>query len=865
MEFENYISHPGGIHEEDVLLMDHLRAVALLMKSDIPERKKTAADSKYKKLGEIIGLTHDVAKVTSWVQRHLRGENVNNSRYRYHSLPGAFVTQYCVGLHDMGQRDAVLASSVVAHHHNRSCPPDPNKSKNKYANDECDVEHRYDVVVDQFEDIANSDRGRSVANEVMNRATPDNLTPCWEEFLDWFDVDDVRRSLAVELGQDNLSRKQYADTLQLWTSLKFADQMTASLDSEDVKELSERADESEVRISEYLQSRYDSNKKEENRITRQSLERYIETELPAGEGIERSLNKLRNEARQEAVSNVEALIDSECSVGQITLPTGFGKTYAGLATALKVSEREGGNVVYVLPYTSILDQTADNITEVFDVDPRGSEFTLHHHLSETFSDLGQEKEEADIGRSLGELHAESWRSQLTLTTTVQLFESLAAPTGRQATKLPSLQNSAIVIDEPQSIPERWWKIVNELIRISVEKYDSTVILMTATQPKLVEYVDTDIETESLVGKDGKYVDFLEENPRVEYVVDESVKEHTTSMGYREAAVRITDNESSDTLSICNTRASAQSLHQEIESVLVETSETPVRVGRVLNELVRESGELPTVDDLRSKLYDRIENTGNTILAYLSGDIRPDDRQLIIDSLYKETDGTETLLNSDIQVHLVSTSVVEAGVDFSFDRVYRDVAPIPSIVQAGGRCNRSFNGGTGTVLIWELDAPPEKELLPSQIIYGGFDDKPPLLHTTKSIISSESTITEDEMVGSVVESFYSVLNKRYDVGSDKLVRLVELCRMEELSQERMIQDIEEYSDIVICSTEEERYAGGMAGDEVVSESDLVSNVGSHISAKAPEGTESVTIGNSDYYLIDASSDLYDPVFGLTIPE
>jgi len=875
IEFERYISHPAeGQDEDPVLLTDHLRAVSHILQSEVAENATTEQGAELQTLAKVTGLTHDIAKATTWAQRHLRGIPLDCSEeYRYHGFPSALVALYCAETYEtIDRRDAVLAALVVAHHHKRRAPPDPTHSKQTYTSDKPSVYNRYQVVESQLGNIGRCAGAEDVANEILDQAVAPGHSTSWGEFLNWYSREHAMDTLAQALTSRARGPRYYDDLVRLWSVLKYADQLAASIGT-DFPDWSESSDATSESVWTAIQDPEQTSTPESARnpeLTAETLERFIREELPEETGIKRRLNALRNQAREQAVENTAGLVEMQNAVGLITLPTGFGKTFTGLAAGLRACEMTGGNLVYALPYTSILDQTASEIQRIFDVSVTDPLFTLHHHLSTTFSNLGERYTDADIGRSVGALHAESWRSKLTLTTTVQLFESLAAPTGRQATKLPAIQDAIIILDEPQAIPERWWTIVVDLIRMLATEYDATVILMTATQPRLIEYGTDQLNSTTLVGDSREYVDFLDRNPRVEYIVDESVGNETQPIDYQTAADRLVASTASgtDALAICNTRDSARELHTRTEGTLTAPEQgSVVKIGEVLNREVRETDSSPSVEKLRRLVVSEATNEtkeSDTILAYLSGDIRPDDRQLIIDTLYDEDGGSESLLASKHQVVLISTSVVEAGVDISFDEVYRDIAPIPNIVQSGGRCNRSFGGSMGRVTIWTLAAPPDSDQCPSHVIHGSRgSENLPLLYATEAILTTEGSerISEGKMVGEIVDQFYRHINTQYDPGSDVLAEYVRDCRTNELAGERMIEEIADYEDIIICSTAAERRAGGMCESTAISEDILLGRSGTHVSAQPPAQARTIDIGNSEYYLVDAQSEHYDPVFGL----
>ena len=862
MTFEQYISHPAKTDDGEPTLLigeggrsdddGHLRTVADRMMEAC--RGQTLADgTPAEPIAEVIGLTHDFAKLTCWAQKHLRDEPFQHSdEYRYHAFPSALVTQYCLQkcCDDDGGYAAEVATLVVAGHHDTQSPPDPSKISETYGRDNNVVQTTYERVDEKFNDI--NDNVPERADLIIRAAT--NGAGSWEDFYEWHDdrsepIDGLHDHLLyfAEMGTGSPRDGYYADVVQLWTALKFADQTAASgLEDDDLNgTLPDRGD----------------------------LCKHV-ADLDDREGILADLNHFRDRARKSATRNVEGLIESD-DVGLITLPTGFGKTYAGLSAGLRAADINDSRLVYVLPYTSILDQTASEIQSVFGVSPYSKTFTLHHHLSNTYTGLGDHYTDADIGRSPGALHAESWLSGLTLTTTVQLFESLAAPTARQATRVPSLRESVVVIDEPQAIPEDWWQIVPVLVELLVDTYDATVILMTATQPGLVKYGSDELITRELTDDTDQYTDFLADHPRVTYRLHDTVRtvlgDEYATLDYPTAGARMAEvvGDGQDALAVCNTRASAEELYRCVTPMAGMGANGPVELGRLLHDYVDETGELPSPVGLRRLALDAVaEQDADTVYAFLSGDVRPDDRKLLIDALYDDDDAgddddPDPLLDGDESVVLVSTSVVEAGVDVSFDTVFRDYAPIPNIVQSGGRCNRSFGGEIGDVVVWRLAEPEDGNAIPSLVIHGGDGGEAlPLLRETGHVLrryAEDGSIDESTMVSDTVGEFYESLFKReLDPGNKRLADAVASASMSELEGEHMIDEIEDYEDAITCLTDEER--DDLLVDDLDAE-DIGVHPGAQVNTDPDAWTSEVTVGNSRYLLVDARDVSYHPVFGV----
>ena len=867
MTFEQYISHPaktddgkptlligeGGRFDDD----GHLRTVADRMIEAC--RGQTLADrTSAEPVTEVVGLTHDFAKLTRWAQKHLRDQPFQHSdEYRFHAFSSALVTLYCLleCRDEVDDYAAEVATLVVAGHHDTQSPPEPSKLAENYGRattedqPTAEVRETYERVNEQFENIGDEVPER--ANRIIHAATDGEGS--WDDFREWHDgrtepADSLHDHLMyfARTGNGGTRDGYYGDVVRLWTALKLADQTAASgLEDEDIGG---------------------------TLPDRDALDQHVD-DLDEGEGVLADLNCLRDRARRDATENVEGLVKSD-DVGLITLPTGFGKTYAGLSAGLRAADINDSRLVYLLPYTSILDQTASEIQSVFGVSPYSKAFTLHHHLSNTYTGLGDHYTDADIGRSPGALHAESWLSGLTLTTTVQLFESLAAPTARQATRVPSLRESVVVIDEPQAIPEDWWQIVPTLVELLVDTYDATMILMTATQPGLIKYGSDELTTRELTDNTDQYTDFLADHPRVTYRLHDTVRtdrgDEYATLDYPTAGGRMSEaaGDGRDVLAVCNTRASAEELYQYVTPMAGVEENHSVELGRLLHGYVAEVGELPSPVDFRRLALDAVaEQDADTVYAFLSGDVRPDDRKLLIDALYDDETGDEDdpapLLDGDESVVLVSTSVVEAGVDVSFDTVFRDYAPIPNIVQSGGRCNRSFGGETGDVVVWRLAEPEDGNAIPSLVIHGGDGgDALPLLRETGHVLrrhAEDGCIDESTMVSDTVGEFYeSLFDGELEPGDERLAKAVSSASMSELEGEHMIEEIEDYEDVVACLTDGER-ADLLGGD--LHAGDIGRHPGAQVNTD-PEGWEKkVTIGNSRYLLVDARGASYHPVFGV----
>ncbi|MFC6764785.1 CRISPR-associated endonuclease Cas3'' [Natrinema soli] len=768
------ISHPAEAGNEATLLLDHLNEVAGRAESVVSADATTIGGDPLTEMTATVARCHDFGKATTWFQEYVVDKR-DTSKRTNHSLFGAYLGYYVLDRLSYDSEDCLAAFVALAKHHGR-LPDVENYVENvaHFDNTSEASNERQQVVIEQVGNV--DDHRRTFARLFVADVTGGNGS--WDEFAEEIDDEDdslfdtVHEHVSMfGFGADRSapSDEFYELLLQLWSGLILADKtVAAGIEDDDLD-----ASEPDARtLSEYI------------------------ADL-GGDADEDSqadaLDTLRDEARDDVLDGVEQFRDSDTSVATLTLPTGMGKTLTGLSAALAL-RNEGERVVYALPFTSVIDQVADELTDVFDTDARDDLLTIHHHLAETVTKLGDPADDPDKHARLAEMVAESWRSGMTLTTFVQLFESLVGPSNTQSMKLPALYDSVIVLDEPQALPMKWWKLVRRITTILTEEYDATIVAMTATQP-----VTNDGETTSqalfdeafeLVDDVDRYFDHFE---RVEYDIHGSVlafDDTDASVDYETAGRTILDETigTESALAICNTIDSAT----ELTDVIGER-EAVVDVGRCLELELDEDGS--DVD----ALVERVETTlgsNERALVHLSTRLRPRDRLVLIEA-------TKRLTERDVPLVAVSTQLIEAGVDISFDRVYRDIAPIDSVVQAAGRCNRSFERDCGTVTLWWLTPPAGTTKTPAQAVYDseGVSTISLTSRTLDAIGANDGTVAERTMTREAVQHYYGLVAGR-NPGSPQYVEWVDEANGAELGALSLIGQRESV-DVVVCRTDADR--------------------------------------------------------------
>lgn len=304
----------------------------------------------------------------------------------------------------------------------------------------------------------------------------------------------------------------------------------------------------------------------------------------------------------------------------LTVPTGGGKTVSSLAFALTHAVRHDmKRVVYVIPYTSIIEQNAKVFAEIL-----GPENVLEHHSQTELADEKGDSETLEARRR--RLACENWDAPVIVTTAVQFFESLYAAKTSRCRKLHNLAGSVVIFDEAQTLPVPFLKPCVSAIGELVRHYGVTAVLCTATQPelgRLFNELAPELSIREIAPEPDELFEFFR---RVSF-------QREGQLSNEELAARLTETE--QVLCIVNTRKRAREIFQ----------------------LLPEEGRF-----------------------HLSTLMTPQDRKRVLDAVRER-------LKERKPCRVVSTSLVEAGVDVDFPAVWREVAGLDSILQAAGRCNR----------------------------------------------------------------------------------------------------------------------------------------------------------------------------------
>jgi CRISPR-associated endonuclease/helicase Cas3/CRISPR-associated endonuclease Cas3-HD len=776
-------SHPPADGKAGVSLVDHLDDVASRVEHVVPPGATTPHGESLRAVVETLAYVHDLGKATSYFQDYLDIDRTpENELLRYHAPLGSFAAYYALNARGFATETCLAGFVGVAKHHGSL----PNVTEYVFerthrrdgvtSGEQNSRERRQTAIVRQINDI--NEGNTAVAREIVQLASARNGS--WDEFRNEFLdlLGDIEATVATSGSvpgprEDPLSESCYGLVLQCYSSLVLADKTSAAGGPNDEGVYAP----------------------EHPSIDR--LERYVtEIELsvsrdPTGSRDER-LNHHRSRARDAVLESIPEFDKCDQNIATLTLPTGMGKTLSGLSAALAIRDRtEGERIVYALPFTSVIDQVVDELKDVYQTDATGRLLTAHHHLAETTIQDFDHDEDADLSDDVAAMLAESWRAGLTVTTFVQLFESLAGPTNRQSMKISALRNAVVILDEPQSLPLDWWKLVSRLVKMLTDQYGATVIAMTATQPRLFDEAFDFDEAFELVDDPDEYFEAVQ---RVSYELDPSTESYITDQSepksYDDAADVLEDTIESgfSTLAICNTIDSARELTHRVDS------SGTLDVGSLYEAELQNRERSTNIEP--ADFAERIESENGRPLIHLSTRLRPVDRLTLIET-------AKRLTERDIPVLVVSTQLVEAGVDISFDRVYRDLAPIDSVVQAAGRCNRSFERERGTVTVWWIDAPEDQRKTPAEAVYNRGTTLLPLVAETLQRVREESgSLTETDVARTAVSRYFKRLRDDKDVGKQKYADFVDRARAKDLGELSLI-DQRRSAEVVVARTAEER--------------------------------------------------------------
>lgn len=343
----------------------------------------------------------------------------------------------------------------------------------------------------------------------------------------------------------------------------------------------------------------------------------------------------------------------------LSSPTGTGKTLAMLAFALEHAARHSlRRIVLVLPFLSIIEQTARIYRDIFESnDARDDGFCPHYVLEHHSLTLGPSEERSDEENerlATARLLAENWDAPIIITTSVQFFESLFSNRSSACRKLHRLAQSVVLFDEVQTLPKELAVPTLATLGHLSARHGCTTVLATATQPAFGYFDD---HTKEIGGPGWRPHEI------VPPTLNLFERARRTKVHWPRADERTTWKELSKRLA----------RHDRVLCI-VNLKRHATQLVELMKETVGESG-----------------------LFHLSTNLCPAHRERVLADVRRRLDS-----DSAGPCRLIATQCVEAGVDIDFPAVYRAMGPLEAIAQAAGRCNRNGRQARGDVYVFRPD-------------------------------------------------------------------------------------------------------------------------------------------------------------------
>ncbi len=366
--------------------------------------------------------------------------------------------------------------------------------------------------------------------------------------------------------------------------------------------------------------------------------------------ITRLENKLHKLPVKNEIDTIRKSISDQCKtrafgkqgIYSLTVPTGGGKTYASMRYALHHAQKHQlDRIIYIIPFTSIIEQNAQAIREVIEEDNDASPWILEHH-----SNLEPEQQ-----TWRDKLVAENWDAPIIFTTMVQFLDVLFSGGTRGARRMHQLSRSVLIFDEIQTLPINCVHLFCNAINFLVDHTRTTALLCTATQP-LLDKLNTPEKGQLAIPPGNELVNdvstLFAQLKRVD--ISNQVRPNGWSKAELADLAVAELGKKGSCLIIVNTKAWAQELYEACKNKVDKNS-----------------------------------------LFHLSTSLCPAHRKVILAEVRQR-------LDDNLPVLCLSTQLIEAGVDVDFASVIRFLAGLDSIAQAAGRCNRNGRLPQATVYV-----------------------------------------------------------------------------------------------------------------------------------------------------------------------
>jgi CRISPR-associated endonuclease/helicase Cas3 len=372
-----------------------------------------------------------------------------------------------------------------------------------------------------------------------------------------------------------------------------------------------------------------------------------------------STHELRTRVRHEVVSKLENKAILNERIFTLTAPTGVGKTLTALDFALKlknqVPELATAQIIYALPFINIIEQGLEEYEKTLNAEKShntdGVKILGHYQYADVFGEK-ETDEDFEKGYRQKAMETDTWQADIVITSFVQFFQTLIGYRNKLLKKFNHLAGSIIILDEVQTLRLEQLPLIGAALHYLTHYLNTRVILMTATKPKIM-----DLAFEFILEKEGVK----------KYEVTELLHSNKDIYeGYKRTKI----------VPLLNYKFESDDLEQEfINNLFVSNWQQGKSCLIVVNKVTRSI-------DLFKAMKKRFDTEGSPVY-YLSTNLTPLERKKRIDKIKAEMNDKDYPKKPIV----ISTQLIEAGVDLSFEMAFRDLSPIDSIVQVAGRVNR----------------------------------------------------------------------------------------------------------------------------------------------------------------------------------
>lgn len=658
-----YIAHIREIDHTYQSVQEHLEGVAQLA-------SHYGKSVNLSKTAELAGFLHDLGKFSNAFKSYLIDVVIHQKKIAPHIDHSTAGAKYLY--ERFGQSDNIFQTylielvgmAILSHHSGLQNFLSLDGSLSPYLKRVVEKElEEFDAIVCRFEEIpGNKERVERLVKEAT------------EEIKEWF------------MKIESLSRERN-DVQSPRVMLSYLQQLVLSLLIDADRTNTRQFEENEVEEKELPTVIFEN---AYSNLTAQ-LNQWNQGEVT-------ELNRLRNEMSEQC----DRLAEQPSQIWTLSIPTGGGKTLASLRYALKHAIHfQKKRIIYIVPYTTILEQNAAAVRRYFD----NPVHVLEHHA--TVVDDRLLDETPDFYRDTVEkklhLGRDNWDHPVIFTTMVQFLNVFFAKGTRKTRRMHHLSNSVIIFDEVQSVPFQHQDLFNTAIQFLNDYCQSSILLCTATQPtvgKMKYPVHLPSQSE-MVPQLSKIVKAFE---RVAF------ENHVDLIGWEDERLVLF----------------IQDLTLQHQSILI-----------VLN-----------IKKSVLSLFEQLKQLTDYQVYHLSTSMCPAHRSTIL----KEMIGR---LKEGLPTICVSTQLIEAGVDISFEAVVRSLAGLDSIAQAAGRCNRNAEREKGKVYLVHLKNESLSKLPTIRI---GSEV------TLDHVLSHDDAIGQllsPEMIAHYFAFFYSKANREID--------------------------------------------------------------------------------------------------------